>query len=369
MKIVQLFNLQNRERKKFRDISRETFAASMGEVYVFATFRPLIDLLSTMTVAVLLWAGAYLAGIQTVSLGVIAAAVSLVQKFYEPVKDLAEKFNITQSAAAGIAKINEILVAGNEEEKTDDTQDGESGVETVFRGVFFSYKAGEPVLKDVSFEIPQGKTVAIVGYTGSGKTTVASLLTRIRDRDSGFIGINGKDIRDWSLGALRKTILPVSQDVVLFEGTIRENIAFGDEYSDDEIEKACRLVQAHDFISELPGAYNYRIKENGSNISMGQRQLLAFARAIIRSPGMIILDEASSHIDSGTEAQIEKGISGLLRGRTALVIAHRLSTVRKADNIIVLSGGRIAEQGTHEELLGKKGLYYSFYRLQFVDGD
>ncbi len=366
MEIVQMFGREESAESEFARENGDLLNAQLSELYVFAFFRPLMNLFTSVTVGVIIYFGAGKVAGGTLSLGVLIAFLSLIQKFYKPVLDFAEKFTILQSAMAGGERIFSLM---EQDETVKDT--GTSGIKKSgagkieFRNVSFSYTGEEQVLKNLSFTINPGETAALAGYTGAGKTTIANLLTRMWDVDSGEILLDGVDIRDIPLEVLRKTVLPVQQDVFLFADTVRENIRAGSDLSDNDILEASRAAQAHGFIRNLPGKYGYMLTERGSNLSTGQRQLLSFARVIARNPGVIILDEATGSIDTETEKLIQRAVGKLMENRTSLVIAHRLSTIRHADRILVLDRGKLAEEGTHEQLIARKGLYYNLYKLQY----
>jgi ATP-binding cassette subfamily B protein len=279
--------------------------------------------------------------------------------------DISEKYTILQSAMAGGERIFGLL--------DDDRRIPDAGTLPLpapaagaveFRDVVFSYKRGEPVLRGISFSVPPGETVALVGYTGAGKSTIANLLTRLWDPDEGSILLDGTDIRSFPLAALRSTIQPIHQDVFLFSRTIRENITLGLDIPEETVVRAAKAAQAHDFITALPEGYETVLHEGAVNISSGQRQLLSFARIIAHDPPVLILDEATSSIDTETEKLVQKALKTVLKNRTAVVIAHRLSTIRSAHRIYVLAGGRIIEEGSHRELLSRGGTYHSLYKLQ-----
>jgi ATP-binding cassette subfamily B multidrug efflux pump len=368
MRIVQLFGREARSRAEFTAKNEELLNANLGEMLVFATFRPLIDLLSTSSVAIIIYFGARLLAADLVSLGVLIAYLTLIRKFYEPVMDLSEKYNILQSAMAGSERVFELL---DESEKISEparahAPDRVRG-EIVFDRVTFWYKEGEPVLKDLSFSVAPGETVAIVGYTGAGKTTITSLLTRLWDIQQGAILLDGVDIRRIPTRVLRRRVQSVLQDVFLFSGSIADNIRLGSDISTEDVEAAVRLVRAEGFISRLPRGLDTELQERGGNLSMGQRQLLSFARVVAHNPDVLVLDEATGNIDTETEKLIQEALANLLRDRTSLVIAHRLSTIRHADRILVLHKGRLCEAGSHEELMARQGLYYNLYKLQYLD--
>ena len=363
--VVKLFVREAPAKAQFAAHDAELMKANLGEMHVFATFRPAVDFLATFTTAIALCAGAWLYLSRSISLGTLIAFVNLIGMFYSPIKDLAEKYIMLQSAMAGGERIFTLLDA---EEMILDAPKVEMPARIrghiEFDKVWFAYKGEEWVLKDLSFTVEPGQMVAIVGYTGAGKTTIANLVTRFWDIQRGDIRIDGHSVRDLPLGGLRKAIQPVPQDVFLFSGSIAENLRLGEGVAEERMKLAAEAVHANEFIEALPAGYDTELSEGGSNLSQGQRQLLSFARVLAHDPAIIILDEATSSVDTETEKLIQRGIEGLLSGRTSVVIAHRLSTIRSADKIIVLAQGRIAETGTHDELIEKKGLYWNLYRLQ-----
>ncbi|MFP4510979.1 MAG: ABC transporter ATP-binding protein [Spirochaetaceae bacterium] len=368
MGVVQMFVTESRAARRFERDNEELMKANLGEMYVMATFRPLVDLLSNVSIAVIIYFGAAFFNRGLVSLGVVIAYINYVRLFYQPVMSISEQFTILQSAMAGGERVFQIL---DENESIEDsgTRHFPKHVEgdVVFENVVFAYKPGEPVIRDLSFRIAAGETVAVVGYTGAGKTTIANLLTRMWDIQSGSIRIDGEDIRNVPLAELRTTVQPIQQDVFLFNETVRENIRLGASFDDARIHEVSKIVQAEPFITRLPGGYDAILNEGATNISTGQRQLLSFARVLAHDPRIIIMDEATANIDTETEQLIQNAMFRLMEGRTSLVIAHRLSTIRHADRILVLSHGQLVEEGTHEQLIEKHGLYYNLYRLQYQD--
>lgn len=365
MGVVQLFVRERRTTEQFRERNDALMKANLGEMYVFATFRPLIDLLSSTSIAVIIYFGASFLLSGVVSLGVLIAFVNLIRRFYQPVMAISEQFTIVQSAMAGSERVFEMLDA------TDRIADEGRRESTAARGrvefehVWFAYKPGEPVIRDLTTTIEPGETVAIVGYTGAGKTTIANLLTRLWDIQDGSIRLDGIDIREYPLDTLRTLVQPIQQDVFLFSDTIRNNITLGLDLPDERVREVARMVQADHFIERLPKGYDTDLTEGATNISTGQRQLLSFARILAHDPRIIIMDEATSNIDTETEQLIQRAVDAVMENRTALVIAHRLSTIRNADRIMVLSRGELVEQGTHDELIARKGIYYNLYRLQY----
>ena len=378
MGTVQLFAAQNRSRQEFQQRGDSLLDAELGQMRIMAVFRPLIDLLASAAVALVIWYSTGLQDSGLVSLGVLIAFIDLIQKFFQPVRDIAEKFNILQSAMAGGERVFDMLDTvdripdGGEEsmaceDKDEESADSGACGDIRFENVHFSYVPGEAVLRGLDFSIPRGKTVAIVGATGAGKTTIANLLTRLWDPDEGRILLDGQDIRNRPLPELRRTVQPVQQDVFLFSGTIAENIHLGRPMPQETIENAARLSRADAFIHRLPDGFETLVSEGASNFSAGQRQLIAFARIIAHDPRVIILDEATANVDTETESLLQEGLDELLKDRTALIIAHRLSTIRRADRILVLGHGKLLEDGSHDELLAEKGVYYNLYRLQFEE--
>ena len=364
---AQAFNRTEENIERFRERNEANRAANVGAVAITSAFAPTIDVLSTLSIALVIGYGGYLVFAGSMSLGILTAFVLYVQQFFRPIQLIAQLYTQLQSALAGAERIYNIL---DEEPESPDPQDavglGETEGRISFENVIFAYDPGRPVLRDVNIEIEPGQTVALVGPTGAGKTTIASLIPRFYDTTEGTVKIDGRDVRDLARKDLRAGIGIVLQEPFLFSGTVAENIGYGkDDPTPEEIENAARTVNAHGFITELPDGYDTVLGEGGGSLSQGQRQLLSFARAILTDPRILILDEATSNIDTRTEAIIQKALGTLLEGRTSIVIAHRLSTIRNADLILAVQDGRIAERGTHMELLQKDGLYADLYRRQF----
>ncbi len=326
----------------------------------------LMNGLNNLSYAVIVGVGGLLAIRGTITIGVIVVFVEYARQFTRPLNDLANQWNTLLSAIAGAERVFEIL---DEDDETKD--EGDAGpIDAVqgavsFSDVFFSYDSGEQTLKEISFEAKPGETVAIIGPTGAGKTSLIQLLSRFYEADSGEITVDGRDIRTIKRASLRSHMAFVLQDSFLFEGTIRDNIRYGKpEATDEEVERAAKLANAHSFIKRLPGGYDKLLHGDGGGISQGQKQLLAIARAILADPAILVLDEATSSIDTVTEIKIQEGLQRLMEGRTSFVIAHRLNTIRRADQILVLKDGRLLERGSHEELLSKPGLYNDMVRGQ-----
>lgn len=372
MKITQIFNREEAKQKQFEEKSEKLKKAMQQEIFVFGIFRPMVYMLYISSVLVLFYLGGkgYIDGItflgQTIEAGVIVSFYSYINKFFNPIQNLAEQFNMLQSAFASAEKI--FTVFDMKPSLTDAPDAVELQAirgEIEFRNVWFSYVPNEWVLKDVSFRIEPGQTVAFVGATGSGKTTILSLICRNYDIQKGSILIDGVDIKKIKISSLRRHFGQMLQDVFLFSGTIRSNIVLREEnFTDSQIMEACRYVNADSFIQKLDGGLDEVVRERGNNFSAGQRQLLSFARTILHKPSVMILDEATANIDTETELLIQNSLEKMMSVGTMLIVAHRLSTIQKADNIILLSGGSIAEQGTHEELLRQQGQYYKLYTLQ-----
>jgi ATP-binding cassette subfamily B protein len=369
MKIVQLFVTEHKKSKEFEKINKDYYDANMRQLTIFAIFRPSMDVIYSLTLALLIWYGGKDIISHKIEFGVLYAFVNYLQQLFQPIFDISEKYDILQSAMASAERIF-ILLDTKEQikdpEKPIPLEDIQGKIE--FKNVWFSYNGKDWVLKDVSFVVNPGETVAFVGATGAGKSSIISLLSRFYDIQKGEILIDGIDIRKVRQQDLRKHIGVVLQDVFLFTGDIKSNIRLNNKnITDNDIYMVAKYVNAHHFIKKLPEGYESKVTERGSTLSAGQRQLLAFARALAFNPKILVLDEATANIDTETERLIQDALKKLTKGRTTLVIAHRLSTIQHADKIIVLHKGRIREMGTHNELLQKKGLYYNLYMLQYKD--
>ena len=373
MKITQIFNREDRKMQEFSDKNTSLGNAKRQQIFVFGIFRPIVYMLYISSVLCLLYLGgkgyidnAVFLG-QSITGGVIVTFYMYISKFFNPIQSLAEQFNWLQSAFASAEKIFTIFDMKplvTDEEDAMEIDDVKGDIE--FKNVWFAYNEGEWILKDVSFKVEAGQTVAFVGSTGSGKTTILSLLCRNYDIQKGQILVDGVDIKKIKISSLRKHFGQMLQDVFLFSGTIRSNIVLReDKFTDDEILEACRYVNANHFIDKLPKGLDEEVRERGNNFSAGQRQLLSFARTIIHKPEVMILDEATANIDTETEILIQDSLEKMMNIGTMLIVAHRLSTIQHADNIIVLSKGKIIEQGNHFELLEQKGRYYGLYMLQY----
>ena len=373
MKVIQIFSKEEQKIAKFNEKNNNLYKAAQEIICVFGIFRPLIYLLSALTTLCLFYVGSkgYIEGTefmgQAISSGTIVAFYMYVSKFFNPIQSLAEQFHSLQSSFASAEKIFTILDMNPEVvDDPDAIELDEVKGEIEFRNVWFQYVSDTWVLKNVSFKIEAGQTVAFVGATGSGKTTILSLLCRNYDIQQGEILLDGININKIKISSLRKHFGQMLQDVFLFSGTIKSNITLRDEeFTDEEIMDACRYVNADKLIAKLPKGLDEEVRERGNNFSAGQRQLLSFARTMIRKPEVMILDEATANIDTETEQLIQDSLVKMMNAGTMLIVAHRLSTIQHSDNIIVLSDGEILEQGTHNELLKKKGKYHSLYMLQY----
>ena len=369
MNIVQIFNKQKEELNRFSGINTDYRDSNIKSIFYYAVFYPTVEFLSSIAIGLIIWYGGGEIMQNTLTLGVLFAFIQYTEMFFRPIRDLSEKYNIMQTAMASSERIfklldNETFINNPENSKNLEKVKGE----IEFKNVWFAYNDEDYILKDISFKINPGETVAIVGATGAGKTSIINILSRFYDINKGSILIDGIDIREVDQQQLRRHISMVLQDVFLFSGTIASNISMSnDSIPQDKILEAVRTVGADKFIDLLPNKYDEIVKERGATLSVGQKQLVSFARALAYNPQILILDEATSSVDTETEMLIQNAIHKLLVGRTAIVIAHRLSTIQNANKIIVMHKGEIRETGTHQELLAKRGIYYKLYQLQFKD--
>jgi len=366
LKVIKAFRRNAEVIERFRDTNQQVYSAAVYANSYAMLLMPLTNVLGNMFVIVIAAFGGWIALKGLVSVGVIATFIMYGQNFIQPLRQLSTMYNTIQAALAGSERIFEILDIPSEVDLSSETASAITGGTITFDQVTFAYENRAPVLRDMSFIAEKGKTIALVGPTGAGKTTIINLLSRFYEISAGSIAIDGQDIRDFGKAPLRSRIGLVLQDTFLFSGTVIENIRFGRlNATDDECIQAAELAEADEFIHQLPQGYNTILSERAGNLSQGQRQLLAITRVILANPDILILDEATSSVDTRTELRIQKALLTLMKGRTSFVIAHRLSTIRDADRVLVIDKGTIVEQGTHQELLEQKGMYSNLYLSQF----
>jgi ATP-binding cassette subfamily B protein len=369
MSVVQLYNRERKSFAKFDAINREHLGTNMAAVLAYSWFYPAIELLSSIAIALIIWYGGGLVQQNAITLGALVAFIQYSQRFFRPIADMSDKYNILQSAMASSERVFTLLdtpaAIVNPPAAIRSSEKPKGEIE--FRNVWFAYNNEDWVLRDVSFHVSPGESVAIVGHTGAGKTTTTSLLTRFYDIQKGEILLDGVNIAQFDLTYLRSAFAVVLQDVFLFSGTLESNIRLGSDVSRDRVIAAVRDVNLAPFIEALPDGFNHVVNERGTTLSAGQRQLLAFARALAHDPRILILDEATSSVDTETELRIREAIDRLMEGRTSIIIAHRLSTIQKCDKIIVMHKGRVREMGSHQQLLAQRGIYYKLYQLQYKD--
>ena len=367
MRVVQLFGREEASARRFAELNREHLDAHLRSITIYAVFFPVVEVLTSVAMALLLWYGGLRVLDETLTVGVLAAFIQYTRRFFQPLQDLSEKFNLLQSAMASSERVFALLdepVTVAEPANPRRLPVPVAG-EVKFEGVWFRYSPDGPwVLRDISFTASPGRTIALVGHTGSGKSTIVNLLLRFYDPERGRITIDGTDIRDLSTAELRSIIGFVQQDLFLFTGDILHNLTLDAPILPEAAREAARRVGADRFIERLPSGYAHRLGERGRSLSVGERQLLSFARALALDPRILVLDEATSSVDAEAEAQIQRAIAELMAGRTSLVVAHRLSTILHADEILVLHHGEIRERGSHRDLLAQQGLYQRLYQLQ-----
>jgi len=367
MRVVQLFGREEASARRFAELNRDHLDAHLRSITIYAVFFPVVEVLTSVAMALLLWYGGLRVLDGTLTVGILAAFIQYTRRFFQPLQDLSEKFNLLQSAMASSERVFALLdepVSVAEPAQPRRLPVPVRG-EVKFENVWFRYSPEGPwVLRDISFTASPGRTIALVGYTGAGKTTIVSLLLRFYDPERGRITVDGVDIRELTTAELRSIIGFVQQDLFLFTGDILHNLALDATIGPEAAQEAARRVGADRFIERLPSGYAHRLGERGRSLSVGERQLLSFARALAMDPRILVLDEATSSVDAEAEAQIQRAIAELMSGRTSLVVAHRLSTILHSDEILVLHHGEIRERGSHRELLAQEGLYRRLYELQ-----
>jgi ATP-binding cassette, subfamily B, multidrug efflux pump len=374
---VQLLNAEDKARRRFHEINDDYRQANIETIYYYSVFYPLVDFIGAVGIAVviLFFGYEYLSGISAaqggLTVGILASFIQYSLLLFQPIRDLSDKFNVLQAAIVASHRIFVLLDLDIEiKSPAEPKRTGTAKGRIEFRNVWFAYKENDWVLKDVSFSVEPGESIALVGHTGSGKTTVTNLLMRFYDVQKGRVLVGGVDVRDWDLHELRSNFAVVLQDVFLFSGTISDNIRLGDrEISDERIRWAAGEVRADEFICHLDKGYDFRVRERGAGLSVGQKQLISFARALAFDPRVLILDEATSSIDTETEQLIQQAVERVMQGRTSFVVAHRLSTIQKCDRIMVFHHGELRELGTHGELLAARGLYWRLFQLQYADDE
>jgi ATP-binding cassette subfamily B protein len=368
MNIVQIFSAEKVELDKFQKINTVHRDAHVRSIWYYSVYYPVADVIAAAATGLIVWYGAREILHDDITFGTVTAFIMFTNLFFRPIRMLADRFNTLQMGIVSTDRILKLLDSDDYTVNNGTYAPTQLRGEVSFKNVWFAYNEEEYVLKDISFDVQAGQTVAFVGATGAGKSSVINLLSRFYDINKGEIMVDGVEVHQYELGALRHNIGVVLQDVFLFSDTIHNNITLGNpDISRAQIIEAAKLVGAHDFIERLPGGYDYNVMERGATLSVGQRQLISFVRALVHDPKIIVLDEATSSVDTETEELIQNAIEKLMKGRTAIVIAHRLSTIQKANQIIVLDKGQIKEKGTHDELLEHDGFYANLYRMQYKE--
>ena len=366
MSIVQIFNSEKKEMEKFRQINREHRKANVRSVFYYAVYFPISEIISASALGLLVWYGARGVLMEHVTLGILIEFIMYIQMFFRPIRQIADRFNTLQM---GIVSSDRIFGVFDTDEFISNT--GKLKPENIrgnveFKNVWFAYNDPEYILKNISFKVKEGETLALVGATGAGKSSVINLLSRFYEINKGSIKVDGIDIKEYDLDYLRSNIAVVLQDVFLFSNTIFENITLGNpSITKEKVIEAAELVGARKFIERLPGGFEFNVMERGATLSVGQRQMISFVRALVFDPKIIVLDEATSSVDSETEELIQEAIEKLMKGRTSIVIAHRLSTIQKADKILVMEKGEIKEEGKHEQLITLDGYYAQLHKMQY----
>ena len=369
MKTIQTFKREAQQFNKFNKTNEELLAANKREVFIFAIYRPSMEIIRSLGFAIIIWYGGGQVVQGNIQFGILFAFINYIKQFFQPINNLTEKYNVLQSSMASSERVFKLLDTHSSIQDTDDPKPLKSFQgEIEFKNVWFAYNDEEWVLKDVSFKISPGESIAFVGATGAGKSSIINLMARFYDIQKGEILIDGVNIRDISITDLRENIGIVLQDVFMFAGDIKGNISLDNpNISREKVKEIAKYVNLHRFIEKLPNGYDEPVMERGSTLSSGQKQLLAFARALAFNPAVLVLDEATSNIDTETEELVQDAMQKIIRGKTTIAIAHRLSTIQSCDKIIVLHKGQIREMGNHSQLLSKKGLYYNLYELQYKD--
>lgn len=362
MYIVQAFAAEKTEQDKFQKINKEHRSANISAIFAYSVFFPVVEIILAVSLGLLVWWGAIRMLHYDVTPGIVIAFVMYLNLLFRPLRMLADKFNVLQMGMVAAERVFTVLDSEENLRKNGDHKPEEIKGAISFQDVHFSYKIGTPVLKGISFDLQAGHTLAVVGHTGAGKSSIINVLNRQYEIQEGKILVDGVDIRDYDIDMLRGHIGIVLQDVFLFSGTVFDNITLRNEkITLEEVQRVTKILGIHDFIMTLPGDYYFDVMERGNSLSQGQRQLISFARALLYNPSILILDEATSSVDSESEQLIQYAIDTLIKGRTSIVIAHRLSTIRKADDIIVMDKGQIIEQGNHDKLIAEQGEYYKLY--------
>lgn len=364
MQIVQAFTAEEREYNKFKKINSEHKNANIKAIFAYSIFFPIVEVVLAISVGLLVW---WIAD-KKLEPGLLIAFILFLNQIFRPLRVIADKFNVLQMGMIAAERVFKVLDNPEEENEDGNFSPDEMQGAISFKNVWFSYNEENVVLKNINLEIKAGETIALVGHTGSGKTSIISVLNKLYPIQKGSILIDGVDIKDYNTSSLRDHIGVVLQDVFLFSGSVYDNITLRNEnILFPQVEEAAKLIGAHEFIMQLPGGFDYEVLERGNTLSLGQRQLLSFIRALLYNPSILILDEATSSVDTVSEIMIQQAIDTLIKNRTSIVIAHRLSTIRKANKIIVLNKGEIVEMGTHNELLKHKGFYNKLYQMQFLE--
>src|SRR6185369_197857 len=371
---VQIFNAEKKSITKFREINADYRKANIDTIFYYAVFFPLVDFIGAVGIALIIWYGGYRVMQNTpthtvLTLGALVAFIQYSSFLFQPIRDISDKYNVLQAAVVASHRIFKTLDLPIAITSPRPGKSGRAEGRIEFENVSFAYKNEDWILKDVSFKVDPGQSIALVGHTGSGKSTITNLLMRFYDVQRGRILLDGVDVREWDLQSLRENFAVVLQEIFLFSVTVEGNIRLGrQDITEDRVKWAAQEVSAEPFINRLHGGYQAEVKERGAGLSVGQEQLIYFARALAFDPAILILDEATSSIDTETEQLIQQAIERVMRDRTSIVVAHRLSTIQRAEQIIVLHHGEIRERGTHQELLAQHGLYWKLYKLQYADG-